>query len=95
MKFLYDSQSENEVMKEGKRLAEERDIQTIDTANWDETKKWEYYLGVFLPISVRYHRKLKGHIRTHKAGSIHFSCVLVTDDNFYVREKAIEKLREL
>jgi len=95
MKFLYDSQSENEVIKEGKRLAEEKDIPTIDTANWDENKKWEYYLEVFLPISVQYHRKLKGRIRTHKAGLIHFSCVLVTDDNFYVRENAVEKLREL
>ena len=95
MEFLYDSQFENEVMREGKRLAEEKGIQTIDTASWDERKKWDYYSSVFIPISVRYHRKLKGRVRTHKAGFIHFFGVLVTDDNFYIADEAVEKLREL
>ena len=95
MEYLYDSNFDNEAMKEGRLLAEKKGIESIDTASWDEDKKWDYYLHVLMPISVRFHRKMKGRIRTHKAGFIHLDSVLVTDDNFYVGEEALEKLRDI
>ena len=82
-------------MEEGRLIAEKKGIETIDTTSWDEDKKWDYYLHVLMPISVRYHRKMKGRIRTHKAGFIHFNGVLITDNNFYIRDEAVEKLREI
>ncbi|GEM_PF-3146502 len=100
LKFLYDSMLESKRIQEAKELAEKlREkgvaIEIIDTANWDDKRKWDFYLNELLPISVRFHKKLRGVLRTHKAGAIYYSSVLVTEDNFFANEDANEKLKEL
>lgn len=99
-KFLYDSSLESTWVKEARRLAERLrekgvPIEIIDTAQWSDERKWSFYLNELLPISVRFHKRLRGVLRTHKAGVIHYDSVLVTEDNFFAHEEAYEKLKEL
>ena len=70
-------------------------IEIIDVASWDDKKKWKFYFNELLPLSVRLHKKLRGVVRTHKAGLIHLDCILISEDNFWTYEQACKKLREL
>lgn len=95
MRYLYDSRIESEIGKEGKKLAKRKGIELINTANWSDEEKWNFYLNKLLPLSVMTHKKLRGRVRTHKAGMVHYSGVLLTEDDFFVGEEAIKKLKEI
>ncbi|MEX2753548.1 MAG: hypothetical protein Q6366_016995 [Candidatus Freyarchaeota archaeon] len=98
-KFLYGSTLETRRIQETKELAEKlREkgvaIETTDTADWDDRRKWNFYLNELRPISAMFHKKLRGVLRTHKAGATYYSSVPVTEDNFFANKEANKKLKE-
>jgi hypothetical protein len=93
--YLFDSSLENETTAECKSLAHQKGIKITNTSNWSESEKTSFYYSTLMPISIRFHQRMKGSVRTHKAGFIHFDGILVTDDQFYVRDEALKKLQEL
>lgn len=70
-------------------------LEIIDTTDWNEEKKEEFYFSQLMPISVSKHKRLRGKVRSHKAGAISYGSVLFTGDNFFTGEKALEKLKQL
>jgi len=67
----------------------------IDTANWDRNQCWSFYLNELLPLSVLTKKKLRGRVRTHKAGDIYLRDMLVTEKEFFINEEAVVFLEKL
>ena len=95
MRYLYDSRTESEIGRRCRKIAKRKGVELINTASWSDQEKWNLYLNELIPLSVITHKKLKGRVRTHNAGMIHYSGVLVTDNDFFVREEALKKLKEV
>jgi hypothetical protein len=70
-------------------------ITRIDTSNWDQSQCWNFYLNELLPLSVLNKKKLRGRVRTHKAGSIYLRDVLLTEKEFFIDEEAVIFLEKL
>lgn len=70
-------------------------IEIIDTANWNDKEKLQFYYDELVPLSLKTRKRLRGYIRTHRSGTIIYHLVLVAEDNFYVGDEAIKKLMEL
>lgn len=73
------------------------DMEVIDASDWDDTERQEFYQTKLFPRSIRQGKKLRGQVRTHKAGNINFfKGVLMTGDiedgDFFVGKEAIERL---
>jgi len=99
-RFLFDSRTESDRIREIKESVMElrrrgAPIEVIDTANWSDGRKWEFYLKELMPISVRKHKRLRGRVRTHRAGGIYYTSVLLAEDDFFTGEEARKKLNEL
>lgn len=80
--------------------SEDLDVEVVEASEWDDTERMEFYQSKLFPRSVRQGKKLRGRVRTHKAGNIYFySGVLLTggveDGDFFVGEEAVERVREL
>lgn len=76
------------------------DVEVIEAGDWDETKRMEFYQSKLFPRSVRQGKKLRGRVRTHKAGNINFfSGVLLTggiqDGDFFIGEDAVEQIQAM
>jgi len=95
MRYLYDSRFESEIIREGIEMTKKKGLNLIDTASWSDQEKWDLYLNELIPLSVMTRKKLRGYVRTHRAGMIHYSGVLLTDNEFFVGEEAIKKLKEI
>ena len=77
--LYYDSRYINDTVRELLKLAKEiPDIEIVDTAGLSEQQLKDIYSNILALISVFTGIKLRGRVRTHKAGTIFFgSGVLV------------------
>jgi len=95
--YLYDSRSTDEKLLEQirklKRLG--LNIEIIDTSKWDDKKKKEIYFNKLIPISVIKKKKLRGIVRSHKAGVIRLNSILLTDDDFFTGKELEMKIKQL
>jgi len=99
-KLLFDSRQKDEMTHKAITIARELrengiPIEIIDTANWDEEEKLQFYQNELIPLSLKTHKRLRGHVRTHKSKTLMYHLVLITENNFYARDEAIRKLIEL
>ncbi|MEM2703245.1 MAG: hypothetical protein QXR45_08800 [Candidatus Bathyarchaeia archaeon] len=102
LKYVYDSSQSTENRQKivsllGTLEKKGMHILRIDTANWDQNQCWSFYLNELLPLSVLNKKKLRGRVRTHKAGGIYLRDVLITEKEFFIDEEVIiflEKLME-
>lgn len=94
MRYIYESDADNPTQDRALDAAQAHDnIDIQDAAGWDDDKREEVYMRHLLPLSVKNRKRMRGRIRSHKAGKIHFtSGVLITDSNFYVGEEIIDFL---
>jgi hypothetical protein len=80
--------------------SEDLDVEVVEASEWDDTERMEFYQSKLFPRSVRRGKKLRGRVRTHKAGNINFySGVLLTggveDGDFFIGEEAVDRLRSM
>lgn len=76
------------------------DLEVVEASEWDDTERMEFYQSKLFPRSVRRGKKLRGRVRTHKAGNINFhNGVLLTggveDGDFFIGEEAVDRLRSM
>lgn len=96
VRYIYESDAENPTQDQALDAAQTHgDIDIEDAAGWNEDKREEVYMRHLLPLSVKNRKRIRGKLRSHKAGKIHFTQgVLITDTNFYVGEEIIEFLED-
>lgn len=80
--------------------SEDLDVEVVEASEWDDTERMEFYQSKLFPRSVRQGKKLRGRVRTHKAGNVNFySGVLITggveDGDFFIGEEAVDQLRTM
>jgi len=101
--LYYDSRYVDETIREMLDLA--RDIpfiEIVDTADMSDEDRNKIYFDIIMPISVFAGIKVRGRIRTHKAGAVWFiNGVLVrSEDNpgrggVWIGKEALEVLRKV
>jgi len=94
MRYIYEP-GENELPKRARQIIENNDlpIDVVDTSAWNQDKRWDFYQDELMWRSVTSGKPLRGKIRTNNAGRIHFfRGVLVTNDNFFIGEDAVDEL---
>jgi len=96
-RYLYNSRyADQRTLERVKRLRELGiDIEIVDTSDWSEEKKKEVYFNNLIPVSVTKKKRLRGVVRSHKAGVIMLNSILLTDDNFFAGEELEKKIEEL
>lgn len=80
--------------------SEELDIEVIEASDWDDTERMEFYQSKLFPRSVRQGKKLRGRVRTHKAGNVNFDKGVlliggVDDGDFFVGEEAVKQVQSM
>jgi len=101
--FFYDSRYMDDTVREILEIARSMShIKIIDTANMSDEEHNKIYFDIIVPISVFARIKVRGHIRTHKAGAIWFSeGVLVKSESdpregrIWIGREALDVLRKL
>lgn len=100
-RFVYETGSSEWPPKVLEKIhSEGLDIEVVEASDWDDEKRLEFYQSKLFPRSVRRGKKLRGRVRTHKAGNINFfNGVLLTggveDGDFFVGEEAVERVQTL
>ena len=100
LKYVYDSGSEPEYRKKLIDLLDRLEkkgmsIKRIDTHNWGQDKRWDFYLNELIPLSVLTKKKLRGRIRTHKAGDVYLVDILIAGRDFSIGEESIQWLEQV
>jgi hypothetical protein len=98
IEYVYDdtkSPHREEILDLVKKLQKKFDVKSTDATQWSEKEKQEFYYSRLIPISVLKKKRLRGVVRTHKAGGIYFHDLILYGGDFYPREEAVKKLREL
>ncbi|RLF23093.1 MAG: hypothetical protein DRN15_07095 [Thermoprotei archaeon] len=97
--YVYDSSIEDEYRNEIRQLLDKVKklgvkVEEIDMAGWSDEEKSKFYLERLAPISVIRKKRLRGRIRTHKAGLIMFhDMIIVNSSDFFIGEEAVRWLR--
>lgn len=92
-KYVYESDAKDEEQNALIDQLSAQGVEIVNAKNWDSDKRKEFYESVLFPRSIENGLKLRGRVRTHKAGRIDFSSgVLVVGRMFFVgTEEILEK----
>ena len=97
--YVYDSNIKDEHRNEIRQLLDKIKelgikVEEIDIAGWSDEERSKFYMERLAPISVIRKKRLRGRIRTHKAGLIMFhDMIIVNSNDFFIGEEAIRWLR--